>query len=181
MCANGGALPDCSVSASTSLVAAAEQKDKAGGRVAHVDNQPDVLATSGTPAEVGEIITSLTIPFRAEFPFGFATTIVETGPPHALCPAGVTCFGQAVTENLEGQFDDDDPVVATFQLIAPKGKTEKNIGIYHNGDLVESCPDTPLSEEDEVDECVFSRSKDGKTKIVTIVVKTTDNGLWVVD
>lgn len=176
VCANGGA-PPCTSLESTELVTATEQDDRAGGHVAFTDGEVDTLATTGTPSAVGEVFTALEIPFREDFPFGFGATIVEeTDPPGDACPVGVTCFGQTVSENLVGEFSEEEPVVVEFRMIAAKGKTEKTIVVYHDGDPADSCALSPLSEG--VDTCVDSRSKNAKTKVVTIVVHTTDNGLW---
>jgi hypothetical protein len=178
ICANTLAttLP-CTGQESTDAVATGDADDRAGGHVAFVADQSDTLATSGTPSAAGEVFTELTIPFREEFPLGFGATIVEdVDPAGDACPVGVSCFGQTVIEDLAGDFDADDPVVGTFRLIAPKGTNEKTIVVYHDGVAADSCTATPLSET--VDTCVFSRSRNPKTKVVTIVVNSTDNGSW---
>ena len=177
VCANtsGETLP-CGTPEGTSVIADFEADDKAGGLVTR-DGAADVLATTGSLSQAGDVLTQLQIPFRAAFPNGFGATIVEAeDPAEDACPASVSCFGQTVVEDLAGHFDTADPVVGTFRLIAPKGKNEKNIVVYHDGDAAGSCAATPLSET--VDTCVQSRSRNPKTKVVTIVVLSTDNGGW---
>jgi hypothetical protein len=176
VCANAGA-PPCGAADTTQLVAPGDVDDKAGGYVAFVDGQEDALATTGTPSAVGDVLTALEIPFRANFPVGFGATIVEaTDPLEDSCPVGVSCFGQTVVEDLVGDFSVEEPVELTFRIIVPKGKTEKNIVVYHDGEPANSCVLTPLSET--VDTCVDARSRNQKTKVVTIAVLSTDNGSW---
>jgi hypothetical protein len=176
VCANSSdqTLP-CATPESTSVISDADEDDKAGGLVTRTG--ADALATTGALSVAGEILTDLQIPARAEFPNGFGATIVESvDPPEDLCPSGVTCFGQTVVEDLAGDFATTSPVVATFRLIAPKGKNEKSIVIYHDGDEADACATTPLSET--VDTCVQSRDRNPQTKIITIIVLSTDNGSW---
>lgn len=176
VCANAGE-PPCTPTESTTLVAAADQKDKAGGHVAFVDGVSDALGTSGTPSAVGDVLTELLVPFRESHPFGFGATIDEAiDPVGDMCPAGGECFGQTVIEDLAGQFADDEPVVATFRLIAPNGVKTEDIVVYHNGVATPSCALSPLS--GTVDTCVQSRSKNNQTKVVTLVVWSTDNGSY---
>jgi hypothetical protein len=177
VCANtlGDARP-CTTPESTSVISAEEAHDKAGAVVTY-NGSDDILKTTGTLAQAGDVLTELQIPFRASFPNGFGATIVEaTDPPEDSCPEEITCFGQTVVEDLAGDFATDDPVRGTFRLIAPKGKNEKNIVVYHDGVSAGSCAGTPLSAT--VDTCVESRSRNAKTKVVTIVVLSTDNGGW---
>jgi hypothetical protein len=176
VCANVGA-PPCAAGDTADLVAAGEEDDKAGGYVAF-DGGTDTLATTGTPAAVGDVLTGLEIPFREGFALGFGATILEaTDPAGDQCPVGRTCFGQTVIEDLVGEFNTEEPVELTFRLIAPNGKNAKNIVVYHNGEAAPACKSNPLSAT--VDTCVDTRSSSGgAVKVVTLVVLSTDNGGW---
>ncbi len=175
VCANSTAPPPC-VPLTAEVVPTEELDDRAGGHVAF-GQADDTLATTGALSAAGEVLTELQIPFRPNFPFGFGATIFEAVDPAGdSCPVNVTCFGQTVEEDLVGQFAANDPVVGTFEIFLPKGKTDKNIVVYHDGQKAEACSATPLSAT--VDTCVFSRSKSPKPKVASIVVHTTDNGSW---
>jgi hypothetical protein len=177
VCANtlGGSVP-CATPESVSVVSADDRDDQAGAHVTF-GGEDDVLETTGSLTQAGQVLTQLQIPFRPAFPNGFGATIVEgVDPPGDSCPENETCFGQTVVEDLAGEFDAAEPVVGTFRLIAPKGKNEKSIVVYHDGDEADSCATAPLSAT--VDTCVQSRSRNAKTKIITIVVLSTDNGGW---
>jgi len=161
---------ECSGAQSAALIAADDQDDQASGYVAFIDGV-DTLATTGVLVQPGDVLTELDIPFRSEFPNGFPARIEESRDLGASF--------QNVIEDLVDQFSTDAPVVLTFRLIAPKGKNARNIVVLHNGAVAQSCSLTPLSES--IDTCVNSRSQDKKTKIVTIVVLSTDNGSWKFD
>jgi hypothetical protein len=172
VCANSLAEPPCDP-VTGAVVSANDLDDLAGGQVAF--DGDDTLATVGKLLKAGQVVTKLEIPFREDFPLGFPATIVEAvDPPDDSCPEGVTCFGDTVQEDLVGEFDAEDPVGAEFRIVLPNGRNEMDIVIYHDGDEVDSCDATPLSEL--VDACVESRSRKGK--VATILVLSTDNGLW---
>lgn len=175
VCANNDPAQSPCNPLTAQVVPVTELDDQAGGQVAFEGD--DTLATTGTLSTAGQVLTKLEIPFRANFPLGVGATIFEAvDPAGEQCPDNVTCFGQSVEESLAGQFLTTDPVEAEFRIVAPKGKNEKNIVVYHDGDEADSCDVTPLSAT--VDTCVDSRSRNPKTKVVTIVVLSTDNGWW---
>jgi hypothetical protein len=177
VCANTGAPKPCADLESTELVSSGNL-DLAGGYVAFAGD--DTIATPDARTTAQNVSTAASIPFRGDdFANGFGATIVERDPAFAGegCGTGFSCFGQIVIETLAGQFATDDPAVVTFQLVVPKGKNAKNILVFHNGGGPEpTCLAEPLSGTN--DTCVQSVSQNSKTKVVTIVVHSTDNGGW---
>ena len=126
VCANtsGETLP-CGTPEGTSVIADFEADDKAGGLVTR-DGAADVLATTGSLSQAGDVLTQLQIPFRAAFPNGFGATIVEAeDPAEDACPASVSCFGQTVVEDLAGHFDTADPVVGDLPADRSEGQERK--------------------------------------------------------
>lgn len=177
---NPNTSPPCGSLESTQIVAAGNL-DVAGGYLAYTND--DALATAQGPQSLtatSNVSTSAQVPFRSGHPgFGFGATIVERLPSviGEFCRAGFTCFGQGVDETFDGQFLTTDPIVATFRLIVPKGKNANNTLIFHNGvGPGQSCLVAPLSLTNDF--CVSEISQSSKTKVVTIIVLSTNNGRW---
>jgi hypothetical protein len=177
-CANTSTPLPCLAPESTELIAATESLDLAGGYVAY--SGADTLATPGTLNATQNVSTNAQIPYRGqEFPNGFGATIVERAPDFAgeSCGTGFTCFGQIAEESFVGEFLTSDPLTLSFQLIVPKGKNKRNLLVFHNGEgPLNLCSVAPLTVTGDI--CVSSIDQDKKTKVMTVVVLTTENGGW---
>jgi len=177
-CANTGTPLPCSSLESTELVPAAESLDLAGGYVAY--SGADTLGTPNSLNATQNVSTNAQIPYREqEFPNGFGATIVERGPDFAgeACGTGFTCFGQIAEESFVGDFLTSNPLVLSFQLIVPKGKNKRNLLVFHQGEgPLKLCSVAPLTVTGDV--CISSIDQDKKTKVMTVVVLSTENGKW---